>query len=1186
MTEVVQNSNRTTEWLKRELEHKVLLLDGAMGTMIMRQNLSEEDFRGERFKNHPCSIKGCNDILSLTNPRLIYDIHRSYLGAGATIIETNSFNSNKFSLTDYKLDELVEEIAYSAARIARKAVDDYKTETGRCSWVAGSIGPTSKSLTLEAQLGEDGIDFETMAEAYSHTAQALIRGGVDIILIETIFDILNAKAAAQGVKEAFTKTGKTLPIIFSATVTETGRTLSGMTLRGMMAALEFANPSAFMLNCGFGVDGLIEPLKQLTDTPYPIGIYPNAGLPDELGHYVENPSTMAEKIKPLILEKKLNIVGGCCGTTPAHISAIHDIIAANGDNPISRPVPEKKAGLIISGLSPLEISENKGFVKVGERCNVAGSRKFLRLINEKNISEALDVAAQQVKAGAGIIDINLDDAMLDSKKEMTAFIKALVSDARIAEVPLMIDSADFDVLHAALKIVQGRSIVNSISLKEGEDLFISHAKTIKKFGAVPVVMAFDEKGQATTTERRKEIFTRSYNILTSPQIGFEAYELIFDPNILAVCTGIPEHDTLAQEFIESVKWIKSQFPEVKISGGVSNLSFSFRGNNTVREAMHAIFLKHAIEAGMDMAIVNPSTLLETSKIDISLAGAIEDALFKKPSPEATEHLIEVAGKFNKSAEKKSSTTTPLTLSPTEVLERAVLQANSTQLDNILSECRAAGMSAMDIIDGPLMDAMNKVGKLFGEGKMFLPQVVKSAGVMRNAVEKLTPFIETENKNRNADGRKKLILATVKGDVHDIGKNIVAVIMRCNGWDVIDLGVMVNPDEIIKRAMETNADAIGLSGLITPSLGEMIKVAEMMESKGIRIPLFIGGATTSALHTALKIAPQYPSGVVLHTTDAASLPIPAAALTGSNAHHERMRFNKENAEIREEYFKRQSEVDILSSEEARERRLIIDHRSPAPLVQSTILEIPIEDIEPYINWRAFFKAWQLPPSLACQMKEKEISTEAKQLIDDARNELNRLKEQKITLKAQVEILPAWGRDEEIIVQVGQGKTLAIPTPRQLSRQPDGKPQLSLSDFIAREEDYVGFFVVTTAGKISAFIEELKQNEQEYESILLQTLADRLVEAATEIMHHKVRKDLWGYAPNESLNKETIVTHDFKGIRPAVGYPSLPDQKTVFILDKVLNYSSLGISLTENGALYPQATTTGLLFASPKSKYFTL
>ena len=1185
---------------------RVLILDGAMGTMVMRLRLTEADFRGKKFAAHPQTLSGCNDILSITQPDKIREIHTAYLEAGADIIETNSFNSNRYSLADYGVEDFSGEIAYAAAAVARDAADKFmKVNPGRMVWVAGSIGPSGKSLTMASSLGDDSVDFDSLADTVSIQAENLIKGGADIFIIETCFDALNAKAAAFGAMQAMIRTGVRLPIIISATLAEAGRTLSGMTLDAFIAAMNHIEPWAMSLNCSFGVEGMISPLQSLQAASCAVGIYPNAGLPDEMGCYTETPVSMAQKIKPLLQKRLLNFIGGCCGTTPQHIREIATVVS--GETP--RILPEAASELVITGLEILRVVPENNFLNIGERCNVAGSRKFLRLIKEGNIEEALSIARRQIEDGARVLDINLDDAMLDTRAEMKKFVRALSADPVTSAVPLMIDSSDFEVIVEALKLLQGRSVVNSISLKEGEKTFIHKALQIKALGAVPVVMAFDEKGQATTLSRRQEILSRAYAILTSPCVGFRPWEIIFDPNILAVATGIPEHDRLAADFLDTVSWIKEEMPGVKVSGGLSNLSFSFRGNNKVREAMHALFLHRAVSLGMDMAIVNASALPSPDGIQADLRDAIEDVLWRNPGQTASDRLIEIAQRV---FEIKDSTpvsvnskpdNTDATLTIAQQLSAKVLHGDTENLQELLLQDINNGTNAIDIINGPLMDGMNIVGRLFGEGRMFLPQVVRSARVMKIAVDILSPYIEAGMSDDGTSYKPRMVLATVKGDVHDIGKNIVAVIMRCNGWDVVDIGVMVEPEKILDEARKSGADAIGVSGLITPSLDEMVTIASMMQESGMRVPLFVGGATTSEIHTAVKIAPAYPDGAVVHTSDAASLPGVATRFVGENSGNSIEALHIMQQQMRIDYEAGIKKRTQLSVEEARAHRFVVSSPSPMPLCPGiSDIKIPVAQAVPYINWKAFLDAWEFPPSLAtltdikgcdhCRAQwlaaipesDRRRASEAMQLIKEAKRRLDSIAA--LELHARVALLPARSADETITAFLPDGREVSLFTPRQLTPTPSGV-QLALSDFISSDSpDYAGFFFVTTAGAIAHEVEKAKRKGDDYESLILQSLADRLVEAATEITHFRVRKSLWGYSPLETLDPSTFMSHKYRGIRPAIGYPSLPDQSVIFDFDKILDYASADIALTENGALYPQATTTGMMLASQDARYFSV
>lgn len=1148
---------------------KILILDGAMGTMIMKKGL-----------------RGCNDYLSVTHPDVIYDIHRGYLEAGADIIETNSFNCNKYSLSEYGLSYRVEEIAKSSAVLARQAVEDYEqNHPGRTVWVAGSVGPSGKSLSLAASLEANDVSWDELEATFYEQIRALIEGGVDIIAIETVFDSLNAKCAAHAARRAMIDIGVRVPLMISATLTENKRLLTGMTLEAFITAISHVDPWAITLNCGFGPEGMKGPISSLQDIPCLTGIYPNAGLPDEMGEYNETPCQMVEELTPLLQKRMLNILGGCCGTTPEHINEISKLAAKF----YPREIPDGKSKMVLSGQLPLEVTPENNFVNIGERCNVAGSRKFLRIIKECDMEQAVGIAREQIESGSRIIDINMDDSMIDAETSMKRFLDAVLLDPIVSEVPFMIDSSNHKVITSALKLIPGRAIVNSISLKEGEEMFVQKALDIKELGAAVVVMAFDEKGQAVDNVRRLEIFSRAYDILTSDKVGFKPSDIIFDPNVLAVSTGLAEHDRFAFDFLESVTLLRNNFPEVKISGGISNLSFAFRGNNKVREAMHSIFLSHAIKRGMDMAIVNAAAIPPVDDIPQGLFETIEAVLVNSPGKESTEKLIEVATTMLESKEDKDTVVTTLEdkhnpLSIYEKIESKVIKGDASGLEALLSDAMSEGDSAISVINGPLMDGMNRVGEMFGAGRMFLPQVVKSAGVMKHAVNYLTPFIE--NSDRNSNQKRRMILATVKGDVHDIGKNIVAVIMKCNGWDVIDLGVMVEPEKIIDEIRKWKADAVGVSGLITPSLEEMKRLAVMLEESGMTLPLFVGGATTSSLHTAVKIAPSYPSGVTVHTSDASMMPAIAKSLTESQSDLVREDIRTAQKNLRTDYEKSLKKKELLTLEEARNGRIVTTETPIKPNKQKDTLSLTIEEVSPYINWRAFVDAWSLSES---RLKSKiDNSIDAGKyssiLIEDAKRVLGNLSDMNARITARVAILPVIVNNESVLVKDGDYETL-IELPRRLIKSPIGV-QPSLADFLNRSGDWMGMFVVTTSGKITSELEKLKEEGNDYEAMLLGTVADRLVEAATEVMHYRVRTRIWGYSDEQSLDPSTFMKHEYQGIRPAIGYPSLPDQLTVFKLDDILHYGDVGVRLTENGALYPQATTTGLLFSSSTARYFSV
>lgn len=1106
-----------------DFSKKVLVLDGAMGTMIQRLGLSEADFRGKEFADWTCELKGCNDLLCLTSPESIEKIHRAYIEAGADIIETNTFNSNAISLSDYVLADKAREIARAGAQVARRAAD------GTGVLVCGSMGPTNVSLSL----GGD-IDFDRMARAYSEQAAGLIEGGADLLMIETAFDTLNAKAAIAGVEAAREETGKEIPLMISATLTESGRLLSGQTLRAFVNSVMHARPVSIGLNCGFGADGMVEYLRELQDVPCAVSCHPNAGLPDELGQYVETPETMEEKIDHILNERLVNIIGGCCGTTPEHIR----LIAQKAHAAEPRKIPEPDNRLHLSGLEALDVSPDD-FLKVGERCNVAGSRKFLNLINEENYTEALEIAASQVLAGARVLDINMDDGMLDAPTAMARFVSMLSVDPNTATVPLMIDSSDFNVIERALKLLQGRPIVNSISLKEGEKVFLDHARTIRRLGAAVVVMAFDEKGQADTFERRIEICSRSYRLLTE-KAGFCGNEIVFDPNVLAVATGLAEHDAYALDFLRATQWITENLPGARVSGGVSNLSFSFRGNNPLRKAMHALFIDHGRKRGLGMAIMNPTApIAPTADMDKELLEAIDDVLLCR-RPDATERLTALAAESASNAPKTASSTPKKVEKEKATLGQLLITGRDDGLESLLDEAVSRKGSAMGVINGELMDAMNRIGELFGEGKMFLPQVVRAAAVMRKAVEHLTPLIEAEGSSTDgSDSQPTMVLATVKGDVHDIGKNIVAVVMRCSGFRIIDLGVMVPPEKIVETAVNEHADAIGLSGLITPSLREMANVASMLQERGLKVPLFVGGATTSPLHTATKIAPLY-DGTVVRTADAASLPAIAKRISDPEVIEA---IQTEQGELRRQHSEK---TPPLTLDEARKHSEPVTEPAPAPLKPGRHEFHPtLTELKPLINRRALLGEWRLDPS--------GHSDEAKRLLNDAEEELNRMD---ISVNAVVDIISA----ERIAPETVKAGGVELEMPRSLRANTASGLCLSLADFVAPQGDNIGIFAVCV---------NLSDEGDEYRSLLRQTLGHRLAEAATEWLNRKVDTELWGTD---------------KSIRPAVGYSSLPNQQLIFKLDTILPLKPLGITLTENGAMHPGSSTCGIIISNPKARYF--
>lgn len=1195
--DAVNSDNRRD--LRTALSERVIVLDGAMGTMIQRRNPGPEHFALEGRK--PEELMGCNDILTLTSPDIIKDIHRQYLAAGARIIETDTFNANALSLADYGVSHLVKEINAAGVRIAREAI----AEAGVEAWVAGSVGPGSHSLSLAEDIeGGDSVDWDTIEANAFEQISALIEAGVDALLIETVFDSLNAKAVIHAALRAMESMGREVPVMISATLTKSGRTLSGQTLEAFIATIAHVRPVSVGLNCGFGTDELAPYIDILDRAPFAVSLHPNAGLPDTLGNYVETASDMAAKLRPLLQAGKLNIVGGCCGTTPEHIAAI----AAEAASAPPRRIPEGDGRMTLAGL---EAFTPDGFVKIGERCNVAGSRKFLRLINENNLAEAMDIAAAQVRKGADIIDINMDDPMLDAQERMCSFISHISAEPDIARVPVMIDSSSWPVIVAALKRVQGKPVVNSISLKEGEEKFLEKAAELRRMGAAVVVMAFDERGQADSFARKTEVCARAYRLLT--ESGFPPEDIIFDPNVLAVATGIEEHADYAADFIKAAGWIRRNLPGAHVSGGLSNLSFSFRGNNKVRESMHARFLKHAIAQGMDMAIVNPATLLDPDSIDPQLAEAIDDVLLNRDA-DATSRLLDEARRI-KEAEEAAKGTAPAKAekkpegeaSVESRIEDMIVKGHSDGMGALLDAFMAKHGSAFAAVEGPLMGGMNRVGELFGAGRMFLPQVVRSAKAMKEAVGYLTPAIEAERSNGGGAEAGKLVIATVKGDVHDIGKNIVGVIMNCNGYDVTDLGVMVPPEVIIDTAVQKGADFIGLSGLITPSLEEMCTVARMMEERGLRIPLLVGGAAASEIHTAVKIAPLY-SGPVIYTRDAAALPGVVRQFaneeTRAEAHRALLAAQERK---RREY---SGKPALLPLDEARGMRHTFDcaKKAGAPLYPGQHdLEVSVAQARQFINWRAFFSAWKLDASfasiaeiagcdhckaqwLASIAEDKRMkAAEAMQLFKEANRLLDRMSASGAKIKCRVVLAPAYSHGDDIII-TGEEGAVTIPTLRQQAVEGDGASRLALADFVEPGSDAcdaAGLFAVTTAGDVEEYVKRADEQGDDYKKILAQSVADRLAEAATEWLHREVRIRLWGYSSESpDANPRNLLRQYYPGIRPAIGYPSLPDQSLVFETDKMLDYASLGITLTENGAMSPAASTTGLMIGYGGASYFII
>lgn len=1197
--------------IKEILKHRILILDGAMGSLIQEFKLSEEDFRGERFKDAVIPQKGNNDLLSLTRPDVIESIHDRYLEAGADIIETNSFNATAISMEDYGMEHLVYEVNLAAAQLAKKRAEHFTSlNPDKPRFVAGSIGPTNKTASMSPRVEDPmfrAVTFDDMHRIYKEQIEGLIDGGVDLLLIETIFDTLNAKAALAAAEEVRKEKKVDVPILISVTLSDKGgRTLSGQTIGAFLASVNHIDYLSVGLNCSFGASDMKPFLKELGRmAPSLISAYPNAGLPNQFGLYDETPEIMARQIKEYIDEGLVNIIGGCCGTTPAHIAKYAELV--QGAKP---HIPATKSQYMwLSGLELLEAKPEINFINIGERCNVAGSRKFLRLIKEKKYEEALSIAHKQVEDGAQILDVNMDEGLLDGAVEMTNFLNMLASDPDISRIPIMIDSSKWSVLEAGLKCVQGKAVVNSISMKEGEETFLKQSRLIRKYGAAVVIMAFDEIGQADRFERRIEICKRAYDLLIKD--GFDPKDIIFDPNILAIATGIDEHRGYAVDFLNTIDWIKANLPHAKISGGVSNLSFSFRGNDYIREVMHSVFLYHAIQRGMDMGIVNPGQSVIYEDIPSDLRDLVEDVIFNRRE-ESTDELIEYAErikneKSNQPADKVEEWRSfPLD----QRIEHALVKGISDYMDEDMAEALTVYPKAVDIIDKPLMAGMNRVGELFGSGKMFLPQVVKTARTMKRAVAILQPVIEAQkDSSSTSKSAGKLIIATVKGDVHDIGKNIVAIILACNNYEVLDLGVMVPPEVIIQKVKEEKPDILCLSGLITPSLEEMSIVAQEMEKAGFSIPLMIGGATTSKLHTAIKIDPNYTRGAVVYTKDASQVPAAVAKLINPNTQKEYI------SGVKEEYngLRKAQEskvIELLPLQTAKEKALKINWDTYQPSVPNitgvkVIPHIPIGKIVPFIDWKFFFHSWNLSARYhtvqhlddcpSCKLTwinsfsehEREKAEEGYKLFKDAQKMLDKLINSKADfIKATYGIFEAYADNECIYIN-----DICFPMLRQQKKN-DKDQYLSLCDFVLPKstgrKDYVGAFTVTAgAGSANIMLREYEQTGDEYNVLLLKSVLDRLAEATTEYLHAKIRTDYWGFGFGEDLSIQQMFELKYQGIRPAVGYPSIPDQSINFLLNQeLLDSTQIEVELTENGIMTPNASVSGLIFANPQSKYFTV
>lgn len=1182
------------------LQKQILILDGAMGTMIQKYSLEESDFRNEKLSHHSHDLKGNNDLLSITKPNVIKEIHKTYLEAGADIIETNTFSGNKISQADYALEDWVYEINFAGAKIAKEAVQEFmKEHPGTQKFVAGSMGPTTKLLSLSPNVSDPGfraVTFDEMSSAFYEQIRGLVDGGVDVLLIETITDTLNAKAALFAAQQLFDETGKSLPIMISGTITDlSGRILSGQTVEAFFISIAHNKHIISVgLNCALGsaqMRPFIEALSNIATSH--VSLYPNAGLPNAFGGYDESPDFMAKQVDDYAKSGFINIVGGCCGTTPDHIRAIAK--AAKNHKP--REIPKSPHLLSLSGLESLIVRPDSNFINVGERTNITGSPKFSKLILAGNYDEALTVARQQVENGAQIIDINMDEGMLDSEKAMITFLNLVMSEPDISKVPIMLDSSRWSVLEAGLKCLQGKSVVNSISLKEGEKPFKEQAKKVLDYGAAVIVMAFDEKGQADTFERKISVCQRAYDILTK-EVGFPPEDIIFDPNILTIATGMEEHNNYAVDFIRATKWIKENLPFAKVSGGVSNLSFSFRGNNKVREAIHSAFLFHAVKAGLDMGIVNAGQLEVYEEIDKELLDLVEDVVLNR-RPDATERIITFAETIKQSDKIEVKKDEWRYTSVEERLKHALIKGIVDFIDEDTEEARKKYPRPLSVIEGPLMDGMGAVGDLFGSGKMFLPQVVKSARVMKKAVAYLIPFIEAEKANNpNEKAQPKILLATVKGDVHDIGKNIVGVVLACNNFEVTDLGVMIPADKIIQTAIDGKYDAIGVSGLITPSLDEMSHVAKEMERRGLTIPLLIGGATTSRIHTAVKIAPHF-SGTTVHILDASrSVPAVNSLLSKETSQDYSNKIKEEYQKVREDYSKRQSEKNIIPIEKARENHFPVDWsnvtvKKPNQMGITVINNLPLTELKPFIDWTPFFLTWEMIGKYPAIFDDPVIGSESKKLFNDANQLLDKIiSDKSLTAHGIFGLFAAHSIGDDIEVfkdETKADKLTTFRTLRQQSQKTTGQYNKALADFIAPKEsgiqDYIGAFAVSAGFGIEKLLDQFKKDNDDYNAIMTKAVADRLAEAFAEYLHHKIRTQYWGYDEKENLTNDELIKEKYIGIRPAPGYPACPDhleKRTIFSLLDV--EQKTGIHLTESCAMFPAASVSGYYFSHPDSTYF--
>ena len=1186
--------------LQQALTQRILILDGGMGTMIQSYKLEEEDFRSERFADWASDLKGNNDLLSITQPKIIRDLHLAYLEAGADIVETNTFNSTSIAMADYGMEALVYELNYEGARLARDAADTVAT-ADKPRFVAGVLGPTNRTASISPDVNNPGyrnVTFDQLVEAYTEAMRGLVDGGSDMILVETIFDTLNAKAALFAIQQYFDEQNIRLPVMISGTITDaSGRTLSGQTAQAFWASVNHINPISFGFNCALGAKELRQYVEEMSGVVncY-INAHPNAGLPNEFGEYDESPEEMAAEIREWASSGFLNIIGGCCGTAPSHIKAIADAVAEFPP----RKIPELRVECRLSGLEPLNINADSLFVNVGERTNVTGSAKFKRLILEEEYEAALDVAREQVENGAQVIDINMDEGMLDGEHAMVTFLNLIASEPDISRVPVMIDSSKWHIIEAGLKCIQGKGIVNSISLKEGEAAFIEQATLVRRYGAAAIVMAFDEVGQADTRERKVEICSRAYKILTE-QVGFPPQDIIFDPNIFAVATGIEEHNNYGVDFIEATAEIKKQLPHAMISGGVSNVSFSFRGNNPVREAIHAVFLYHAIKAGMDMGIVNAGQLAVYDDLPEELRECVEDVVLNRRD-DSTERLLDIAEKYkgDGSSEKKEENLEWRELPVAKRIEYALIKGIDAFVEEDTEAARQSFNRPIEVIEGPLMDGMNVVGDLFGDGKMFLPQVVKSARVMKKAVAYLIPYIEAE-KNGKAQSNGKILMATVKGDVHDIGKNIVGVVLQCNNFEVIDMGVMVPAAKILEKAKQENVDLIGLSGLITPSLDEMVHMAKEMQRLKMNLPLMIGGATTSKAHTAVKIEQNYDGPTVWVKDASRAVGVAQKLISEEYKAGYVQELREEYEQVRVNHAGRRQKTDWASLQDARANKAVIDWDNsdigaPAFSGVKVFDDYSLAEIREYIDWTPFFFAWELKGRYPKILDDAEKGEEARKLFNDAEAMMDKIISEKwLQAKAVVGLFPANSvNDDDVEIYANENRDQVLTTLnflRQQTRQPPGRPNYCLSDFIAPKEtklsDHIGAFAVTTGIGIEEHVKRFEADHDDYNSIMLKVLADRLAEAFAELMHHRMRTEFWAYAKDEALDKDQMIAEKYRGIRPAPGYPACPDHTEKAKLWQLIEADkNAGITITESFAMMPASSVSGWYFSNPESRYYAV